>query len=57
MAASSAQSVSFSFIHSNDVPVFSVIPGHAPLRVDPESRGLVCLWIPGSPAKYAGAPE
>jgi hypothetical protein len=33
MAASSAQSVSFSFIHSNDVPVFTsstlVIPGRA----------------------------
>jgi hypothetical protein len=33
-----------------------VIPGRA-LRADPESSGIECVWIPGSPAKGAGAPE
>jgi hypothetical protein len=55
MSASSAESVSFSFIHSNDVPVSAVIPGRA--FADPESRGFDYIWIPGSPAKRAGAPE
>jgi len=51
MAASSVESVSFSFIHSNDVPVFRVSFRDARLRADPESRGFDHIWIPGSPAK------
>jgi hypothetical protein len=69
MAVSSAESVSFSFIHSKDVPVFTVSfrdarrslsSGRAlrgPVGADPESRGFDHIWIPGSPAKRAGARE
>jgi hypothetical protein len=35
----------------------AVIPGRAPLRANPESRGNKHFWIPGSPAKSVGAPE
>jgi hypothetical protein len=72
MAASSAQSVSFSFIHSKDVPVslchFLVIPGHAPepvigprfartrWRVDPESRGDTRLLDSGFAREARGRP-
>jgi hypothetical protein len=72
MAASSAESVSFSFIHSKDVPVsachFPVIPGHAPepvigprfartrWRVDPESRGDTRLLDSGFAREARGRP-
>jgi hypothetical protein len=32
-----------------------VIPGRAPLRANPESRGIKHVWIPGS--REARAPE
>src|SRR4051812_30826646 len=47
------RTVSFSFIHSKDVPVspFSRSFRGAPRGANPESRGLDYFWIPGSTAK------